>query len=89
MPPTEKQREPTGLIKVTHGRPLEMVSVKTLSQMLDMKERTVREWIAKRIVPYHKIGKLVRFNLKEIQEWLQRHRVEAHEPSVLKGKVGL
>ena len=54
----------------------ELVSIKTLCQMLDVPEKTIRTWVYKRVIPYHKLGKLVRFNVDEIRNWCNRGRVE-------------
>ena len=60
----------------------ELVSVRTLSRMIDISERTLWDWVYKSRkthvmdpIPYHKIGTLVRFNLKEIRSWYARRRV--------------
>lgn len=54
-----------------------MVSVKTLSAAYGIKERTIREWVARRQIPYHKLGKLVRFDLSEIKTWTETRKVSA------------
>lgn len=53
----------------------ELVSVKTLSRMLDLKERTLRELVAQRKIPFFKIGRLVRFNLEDIRAWYRKNLV--------------
>lgn len=55
----------------------ELISVKTLGALLDVPEKTIRTWIYQRRVPYHKIGALVRFKLKEIRAWYEAGRVSA------------
>lgn len=59
----------------------ELVSVKTLSQLLDISEKTIWDWIYKSRrrptldpIPYHKLGGLVRFNLRDIRAWVDRRR---------------
>lgn len=60
----------------------ELVSVKTLSRRLDISEKTIWDWIYKSRrqamldpIPYHKLGALVRFNLRDIQAWVDRRKV--------------
>jgi predicted DNA-binding transcriptional regulator AlpA len=60
----------------------ELISVRTLSQLLDISEKTIWDWIYKSRrqptldpIPYHKLGGLVRFNLREIRAWVARRRV--------------
>jgi predicted DNA-binding transcriptional regulator AlpA len=60
----------------------ELVSVKTLSRMIDVSQRTIWDWLYRDRkspnmdpLPYHKLGGLVRFNLKEVRSWYNRRRV--------------
>lgn len=60
----------------------EFVSVKTLSRLLEISEKTIWDWIYKSRrtltfdpLPYHKLGSLVRFDLRDIHAWLERRKV--------------
>jgi len=60
----------------------ELVSIKTLSRLLDVSEKTIRDWIYKNHkqpstdpIPYHKLGGLVRFKLKEVRAWVDRRQI--------------
>ena len=55
----------------------ELVSIKTLSGMLDIPEGTLRDMVLKRRLPYHKIGRLVRFHVGEIRAFYRANRVGA------------
>ena len=64
------------------GTEPELVSVRTLSCLLDISEKTIWDWIYKsRRQPtldpilYYKLGGLVRFNLKDIRGWVDRRKV--------------
>lgn len=48
-----------------------LVSAQKLAEMLDVKLPTVRKWVQKRIIPFVRIGRLVRFNLADVQTWLE------------------
>jgi predicted DNA-binding transcriptional regulator AlpA len=59
-----------------------MVSVRSLSRLLDISEKTIWDWIYKSRrqatldpLPYYKLGALVRFNLRDVQAWMDRRRV--------------
>lgn len=63
------------------GEP-ELVSVKTLSHLLDISDKTIWDWIYKSRreptldpMPYYKLGGLVRFNLRDIRAWVDRRKV--------------
>jgi len=60
----------------------ELVSVKTLSCLLDISPKTIWDWIYKSRrqpmldpIPYYKLGELVRFNLNDIRDWVNRRKV--------------
>jgi predicted DNA-binding transcriptional regulator AlpA len=60
----------------------ELVSVRTLSRLLDVSEKTIWDWLYKSRrqathdpLPYHKLGSLVRFRLSEIRAWVDRRHV--------------
>jgi len=60
----------------------ELVSVKTLSRLIDVSERTIWDWVYRSRkyhtndpIPYHKLGSLVRFNMREVRAWYNRRRV--------------
>lgn len=46
------------------------VGIKETQEYLGVGRETVLNWIAKRNLPAHKIGKLWRFRLSEIDEWV-------------------
>jgi len=40
---------------------------------------TLRVWVSKRKVPFVKVGRLTRFLKKDLDAWLEKHRVLAAE----------
>jgi len=52
------------------------ISPQELSQFLDMKPDTIYSWIWQRKIPYFKLGSRVKFDLREIEEWLRAKRVK-------------
>jgi excisionase family DNA binding protein len=68
----------------------ELASVKTLSRLLDISEKTIWDWIYKGRrqptldpIPYYKLGGLVRFNLRDVRAWVGRRKVR---PTAIFGK---
>ncbi len=51
------------------------LSVKELSEYIGIKEPTIRDWIRFAKIPYLKLGKCVRFDVGEINEWLNAKKV--------------
>ncbi|MBM3244211.1 MAG: helix-turn-helix domain-containing protein [Candidatus Omnitrophica bacterium] len=51
------------------------LSVKELSQYMGISIHTIYLWIQLKKIPYYKIGKIVRFNLREIDAWLEHQHI--------------
>jgi excisionase family DNA binding protein len=46
------------------------LNIKELADYLKLSEQTIRRWVLKREVPFHKIKKVIRFRLSEIEQWV-------------------
>ena len=46
------------------------LSIEGVAKYLGIAEKTVRKWVLNREIPYHKIMKLIRFRVSEIEEWI-------------------
>lgn len=49
---------------------MKLIDIKALSELLSVKPKTIYDWVHRNEIPYYKIGHLVRFEYKEIQDWL-------------------
>ena len=56
-----------------------LLSPQELSDVLSISIETVYAWTSQKRIPYIKMGRLVRFNMDEVNKWLERQRVEAQE----------
>ncbi len=62
----------------TYTENKQYLSVKELSQYVGISVHTIYLWIQLKKIPYYKInGKIVKFNLPEIEEWLKEQRFES------------
>ena len=52
------------------------ISISELSQYLSVNHNTIRCWLRLRDVPSHRFGRLVRFDLREIETWAKEKRVK-------------
>ena len=57
------------------GRP--MLGVGELAERLGTTERFVRRLVCDRRIAFHKVGKYVRFDQDDVDDWIARGRVEA------------
>jgi excisionase family DNA binding protein len=65
----------------------ELVSVPTLAMILDVKEKTIRKWVAERRIPFHKLGKLVRFHVGEIRSWYGGQKMDVVTRDIIREKA--
>jgi excisionase family DNA binding protein len=58
------------------GRDRRLVDVDGAAEHLSVSPRFVRAMVAERRIPYLKVGKFVRFDVDELNDWLDGCRVE-------------
>ena len=46
------------------------LTIEGLALHLKLAEQTIRRWVLNRDIPFHKIKKVVRFRLSEIEAWI-------------------
>jgi len=46
------------------------LNIEGLAKYLGIAEKTIRKWVLNREIPYHKIKKVIRFRLSEIEKWI-------------------
>lgn len=63
--------------EVGDGGPSGLLDVASLADRLGVSERFVRRLVDQRRIPFHKIGKYVRFHPDEVSQWVARCRVDA------------
>jgi excisionase family DNA binding protein len=53
-------------------------NIQELSEYLGVTINTLYSWVSQKKVPYVKVGRLVRFDVKKIDEWLESRSVEVY-----------
>ena len=56
-----------------------LLSPQELSAALNISIETVYAWTSQKRIPFIKMGRLVRFNVDEVNKWLERQRVSPYE----------
>lgn len=59
------------------GGPNGLLDVAGLADRLGVGERLIRRLVDQRRIPFHKIGKYVRFDPEEVSQWVDRYKVDA------------
>ena len=62
---------------------MKLIDIKTLSELLSVRPKTIYDWVHRNEIPYYKIGHLVRFNYKEIMDWLNAKKHETRRTITL------
>ena len=53
-----------------------LVGIKDMADYLDISKATLYNWTFQKKIPYIKIGRLVKFDLQDINKWLKDKRVK-------------
>ncbi len=53
------------------------LNIEELSRYLGIKKSTLYSRVEKREIPFYKIGRLVRFKLEDIEQWIEDYKKEA------------
>ena len=52
------------------------LGVKELATYLGVKVNTIYSWVFQKKIPYVKIGRCVKFDIKKIEEWIKEREVK-------------
>jgi len=47
------------------------LSIDEISEHLGVKKDTIYKWVAKKKMPAHKVGRLLKFQIKEVDKWVR------------------
>ena len=53
------------------------LTIEELAVYLKLAEQTIRRWVMNREIPFHKIKKVIRFRVSEIEKWIDKGDFEA------------
>ncbi len=56
-----------------------LINPKELSHMLEVSVNTVYSWVSQRKIPFVKCGRLTKFDVQRIDEWIRENSVEEKE----------
>lgn len=54
----------------------QLMGIEQLASRLGVTERFVRRLVEERRISFHKIGRYVRFDRGDVEEWIARNRIE-------------
>ncbi len=50
---------------------MKLISITQLSAIISVKPKTIYDWTHKQQIPYVKMGRLLRFDLNDIERWIK------------------
>lgn len=56
-----------------------LIDVQELSDMLEISVNTVYAWVSQRKIPFVKCGRLTKFDVRKIDEWIEKNSVAEKE----------
>ncbi|MFC1621698.1 helix-turn-helix transcriptional regulator [Candidatus Omnitrophota bacterium] len=56
-----------------------LIDIKEVSERLGVKVSTIYSWVHQKQIPYIKMGRLVKFDLLELDNWIQGKKVAVEE----------
>jgi excisionase family DNA binding protein len=69
MPPMALELQPPSSRRHDHALP-QLVGIEELAAHLGVSVRHLRRLVSERRIPFHKWGRLLRFNISEVVAWL-------------------
>ena len=53
-----------------------LLTIRQLGELIQVSPKTIYQWTHIGFIPHYKLSKGVRFNEKEVEEWIKRKRVK-------------
>jgi excisionase family DNA binding protein len=66
---------------------MRLVTIKVVAELLMVKPSTLYSWVRKGAIPFHRLNGLVRFDLDEIEAWIQSSESTASANSIVTRKA--
>ncbi len=72
----KNQKNNLGIKQLLYMMDKQFIGVEDLAKYLDVSINTLRSWVWQRQIPYFKVGRLVRFDMQEVENWLKDRKVD-------------
>ncbi len=53
-----------------------LININELSEYIGLSTSTIYSWVSQTRIPFVKLGRLTRFDLQKIEEWIEENSVE-------------
>lgn len=58
-----------------------LLTIPEAAAYLGLSKLTLYEWVSQRKIEYVKVGRLVKFDQRELERWIEKHTVKALNPA--------
>jgi len=62
-----------------------LINVRELSEYLDLKVSTIYCMVSQRRIPFVKVGRLTKFDLQKIDDWIKENSIEEQKFGDMRG----
>ena len=52
------------------------LSLEEIANHIGCSKDTIRAWIKKETIPYHKVGRQFKFKISEVDEWVRKGKIQ-------------
>ncbi len=73
MNPEQRSKKDYGDMNITKAMNQRLINPKELSDMLEISVNTVYSWVSQRKIPFVKCGRLTKFDVRKIDEWIEKN----------------
>ena len=56
-----------------------LLDIKEAAEFLNVSPNTLYSWVSQRRIPFVKLGRRVEFDLKDLEDWIEYHKVKQKE----------
>ncbi len=67
----------------------QLIDAEQLSLILGVKDGTIYDWVRRGKIPHVRLERLIRFDMDEINTWLQERKVASREKSFQKSLAAI
>ena len=61
-----------------------LLTAKQVAELLEVKVSTVYDWVSRSVIPYVKLGRLIRFKKPDVFRWVELHTLHPKSSSARK-----
>jgi len=77
--PRAEVKKDYGIMNITKAVNQRLINAQELSNMLGISVNTAYSWVSQRKIPLVKCGRLTKFDVQKIEEWIKENSVEEKE----------